>query len=125
VFEDDNLCNGTLYCDEASGFCLVNEATIPKCSGPGEGPCKPEQCDPKDGTCKALPLPTTATCDTDDFACTVERCDGKGGCAYVGEGCLCWEGSDCDPWEDGDACNGTLYCEKWAGPETDKPGACK
>ncbi|MCB9740062.1 MAG: hypothetical protein H6747_12425 [Deltaproteobacteria bacterium] len=115
AFEDGNACNGTLFCDIKSGVCEVNPATVPVCDGPGGGPCMPDQCDPKDGACKPLPLPDAATCDTDDFVCTVERCkDAK--CELVGQGCLCWEDGDCAGFEDGNACNGTLYCDKAGAP---------
>ncbi len=109
--EDGNPCNGTLYCDIGSGNCLVNPATVPKCKGDGAGPCKPEQCDPKDGSCKPLPLPDGVTCDSDDFVCTFETCQ-QGNCTFVAQACLCWEDGDCTQFEDADLCNGKLYCNK-------------
>ncbi len=115
AFDDNNPCNGTLFCDLPTGSCLVNPATKVSCDGEGEGQCKPLQCDPKDGACKALPLPDGATCDTDSFVCTTEACS-AGACKLVDESCLCWDDSDCAPFDDGNACNGTLYCNKNGGP---------
>ena len=115
AFDDDDACNGSLFCDLPTGTCLVNPATKVSCDGDGDGKCKPLQCDPKDGACKALPLPDGATCDTDSFVCTTEAC-AAGACKLVDESCLCWEDSDCAPFDDGNACNGALYCNKNGGP---------
>ena len=114
-FEDGNLCNGTLYCDKPAGKCLVNPATQKQCQGGGEGPCKPMQCQPATGECKALSQPDNTPCDSDGFACSFEACK-AGACKLIAEACLCWENSDCAAFEDGNACNGTLYCNKLAGP---------
>ena len=114
-FDDGNPCNGSLYCDKPSGNCLPNPASVPVCTSDGDGPCKPMQCDSKDGKCKAIALPDAATCDTDGFVCTAEACQ-AGACKLLLETCLCWEDGDCGPFEDGDACNGKLYCDKLAGP---------
>ena len=114
-FDDGDLCNGTLYCDKPSGQCLPNPVSVKTCSGDGDGPCKPLQCDPKDGACKAVALPDGATCDTDGTPCTAQACKG-GSCTKLGAGCPCWENADCSVAEDGNLCNGTLFCNKAANP---------
>ncbi len=115
AYDDGDLCNGSLYCDISSGLCEINPATIVSCTGDGEGPCKPDACDPKDGACKPTALPDDVTCDSDDFACTLERCK-AGACELVGQGCLCWEDGDCGAFEDDDLCNGKLYCNMAGAP---------
>ncbi len=118
AMDDGDACNGTLYCDKPTGTCLVNPATVKTCAGDA-GPSKTMACDPKSGACSAKAQTDGADCDSDGFVCTVEACSG-GSCALQQQGCLCWEAADCAPFEDGDACNGKLYCDKTAGPP-----ACK
>lgn len=118
AMDDGNACNGTLYCDKPSGSCLPNPATVKTCPGDA-GLCKTFACDPKSGTCATKAKVEGAACDSDGFVCTLEACSG-GSCALQSEGCLCWDDADCAPFEDGDACNGKLYCDKTAGPP-----ACK
>ncbi|MCB9738757.1 MAG: hypothetical protein H6747_05780 [Deltaproteobacteria bacterium] len=132
-FDDGNACNGTLYCDttEPYGSCKVNPATVVLCSGENDTVCSKNACHPADGSCK--PEPTELL---------VETCVAGKGCSYAlggaagkvecddGDGCtkndVCKEGScsggaftcgcavdaDCDAQEDGDLCNGTLYCDQ-------------
>ncbi len=142
--EDGDQCNGTLYCNKASGACLVNPATVVVCPTAGDTDCAKNVCLPQTGQCKALPraevklagcvdvdlggligkqclwLPADATatgaipCD-DSNACTVgEVCQGKA-CAGGKVTCECDEDSDCANKDDGDLCNGTPFCDKSVG----------
>jgi hypothetical protein len=60
-----------------------------------------------DGECQFTP--NTAPCD-DGNQCTVDDKCGDGVCAGVPGSCDCQEDADCDEFEDGDLCTGTLYC---------------
>ncbi len=109
-FEDKNLCNGTLYCDLKQGKCLVNPATVVVCAKGGTA-CAPNTCQAKDGTCKPTPKADGLACDKDGLSCSVDTCQ-SGKCAPSANKCLCWVAGDCAPFEDGDACNGTMFCNK-------------
>ncbi len=124
--DDDNpctqdTCNGTDGCAHSpltQGECLDQDAcTIG------------DHC--QDGVCVGSPI----ACD-DDNPCTDDECDGLGGCQFtnntaacddadpctVGDTCAdgkctgyavtcdCQENADCAALEDGDMCNGTLFC---------------
>ncbi len=73
------LCT-TDHCD-GDGHCVLKTAVDCADAAP---PCERGQyCDPTDGACKDNPdTATGAPCDTDGDRCTVEQCDGAGGCAY-------------------------------------------
>ncbi len=132
-FDDGDACNGTLYCDttEAFGACKVNAATVVLCAATDDTACSKNACHPQDGSCKPEPVELL-----------VENCVPGKGCSYAlggaagkvecddGDGCtkndVCKDGScsggaftcgcavdaDCDAQEDGDLCNGTLYCDQ-------------
>ena len=108
AFEDDNLCNGTLFCDKAKNACLLNPVTVIKCTG-GDT-CKPQTCTPKTGKCDVQDAPDGNACDADGFVCTKDSCD-KGACKAGPNDCLCGDTSDCKSFEDGDFCNGLLRCD--------------
>ncbi len=113
--EDNNLCNGTLYCDRKTDTCLVNPTTIVTCPDVNNNACRLNTCDPTDGVCAMSNL--VRSCD-DNNPCTINdtcvagSCAGTldvGGAASV---CECQQTSDCAALEDGNLCNGTLYCDK-------------
>jgi|GEM_PF-2534118 len=126
--DDGKPCNGSPYCDVATKMCRVNPASVIKCSSFKDGACVKWTCDDKDGTCKpklldpakipAKGIPTSAqsNCDTDGTSCSQELCK-DGECKHIKfvPPCGCNKTSDCAPHEDGNACNGTLYCEKATG----------
>ncbi|MSQ81776.1 MAG: hypothetical protein EXR77_02525 [Myxococcales bacterium] len=117
-FEDANLCNGTLYCSKAKlpFSCEINPSTVVQCGDGNDTVCATNACDPKAGTCKMVPTANGTLCDADDFACTTgDAC--KGGVCTAGPNqCKCEISADCGKQEDGNLCNGTLYCEKSAQP---------
>ncbi len=120
AFEDGNPCTGSLYCDAASGACLVNPATVVGCAADTDlADCVEPRCDPADGICKPTSRDEGSGCDVDDFVCTADAC-AAGTCLAGANACLCWEDAACAPFEDGDACNGSLYCDKAAEPKVCK-----
>ncbi len=120
-FEDGNPCNGTLYCDKKSFpyTCRVNAATVVTCSSATDTACAKVICNKASGTCKKTPVPDGAPC-SDGNLCSVGDACAKGACKGV-NACACQADADCAKQEDGNPCNGTLYCD------TTIPGqhACK
>ncbi|MCB9740190.1 MAG: hypothetical protein H6747_13075 [Deltaproteobacteria bacterium] len=135
--EDGDLCNGTLYCDLGSGSCKLNPATVVSCPTGDDAACAAAVCYPKSGLCQltpveklvqgckegvctwALPPPGTATktavaCD-DGEACTIGDVCAGGVCVAGKDVCFCTQDADCGGLEDGNACNGTLFCNKQSG----------
>ena len=110
-----------LYCntDTAPYTCDVIAAQVVDCSNIPTAQCSVSVCDPTDGKCKPQPTAKNSACDDND-ACTVgDTCDGKGTCAAGSDLCGCTADTDCLTEEDGDVCNGTLYCDKTAADKKD------
>ncbi|MCB9740187.1 MAG: DUF1566 domain-containing protein [Deltaproteobacteria bacterium] len=121
VFDDDNACNGTLFCDTsgAKGVCAIVPSSVVTCAGSLPGSCMTNVCAPLTGACVDVPVKDGAPCD-DGSSCTAgETCSG-GACKAATSLCQCTVNADCAPHEDGNVCNGTLYCDtaKW-------PYACR
>ncbi len=114
--EDGDPCNGILYCDKAKGECVVNPGTIVECPPGDQDACRSNQCDKKTGQCALLPVNDGGPCEYDGTPCTsIDTCV-AGKCVKPGDnGCECLEDADCAKFDDGNACNGTLYCDKLAG----------
>ena len=135
--EDGDGCNGTLFCDKQQGTCALNPATVVSCDKGKDGLCSKTVCVPATGACvtapveqlaapgcadgvcaPALPLPGVATptiaCDDGDSCTAGEFCK-EGKCIASADTCKCGSDADCDSQEDGNVCNGTLYCDKAAG----------
>ena len=158
-FEDGNLCNGTLSCQDFT--CQLAADTVVVCP-PGENLCMGSVCDPKTGNCSPVNLPDGTDCDDgnactagdacfngdcvaeepdcdDGNPCTADVCEPATGCQHdeldgddcndgnpCTEGDVCQEGEcisgengcdcdtdeDCLDNEDGNACNGTMFCEE-------------
>ena len=132
--DDDNPCtedlcdgeNGCLHTPLTQGECLDGDAcTIGDhceagiCLGSpincdDENPCTDDTCDGLGGCDFA---DNEAVCD-DANPCTVaDRCDG-GECAGTTVSCECQMDDDCAELEDGDLCNGTLFCNTAKLPHT-------
>ena len=111
--EDGNLCNGTLYCDGTAKQCLVNPATVVVCPDDG-APCTDPVCAPVTGKCAPVALPNGATCSDGKPWTTGDSCQG-GACVPGVSNKLCGKDADCVKYEDGDLCNGPLFCNKAAG----------
>lgn len=111
--EDGNLCNGTLFCDQASHTCKVNPATVVSCPKPA-GLCEVASCDAQTGQCSVEALPDNAACD-DGKSCTLGDYCSSGKCVSGTVTCVCNADSDCAAYEDGNQCNGKLFCNKVKG----------
>ncbi len=113
--EDGNACNGTLYCHAASGKCVVNPATVVFCDTDDDPTCLRDVCDPKTGVCSPSPLPKDGNSCSDGNPCTASDACAAGACKGGANTCQCQNDSECKVKEDGDLCNGTLYCDKAKG----------
>ncbi len=112
--EDGDLCNGTLYCDVATGGCKVNPKTPVTCASAADTTCTQNTCNPLTGTCALTPVKPGKVCDDGDPCTTGEIC--KGGVCTAGVVlCQCKTDVDCVAKDDGDLCNGTLFCNTATG----------
>jgi len=123
ALDDADKCNGTLYCDDKQWphVCAVSPSSVVHCKDE-TGPCQQRSCEPTTGTCvvKAVVGPggSTVTCDDGD-PCTLGDACVAGQCTSGAvDTCSCASNADCATLEDGDACNGTLYCDTDATPPT-------
>ena len=115
--EDGDLCNGLLFCDIATGACKVNPATVISCPSVGDTACTQAICVPKTGACVDVQVNAGGGCDDGDPCTFGESCT-SGVCGGGAPVCSCKSDADCKAQDDGDLCNGTLYCDP-------KLGACK
>jgi hypothetical protein len=97
---DGNPCTAADHCVE--GACV---GTPVICND--DNPCTDDQCDGAGG---CLFAPNTDSCD-DDNPCTLADACKNSTCQGVDVACDCQSDSDCVNLEDGDLCNGTLYCD--------------
>ena len=116
--EDDNLCNGTLYCDTTvfPQQCAVVAETVVTCDDPqGIGAeCLVAVCDPGTGECSQEPANDGFYCSDED-ACTVGEACLEGVCEG-GVPVNCNDGNVCstDLCDSGDGCyheNNSLPCD--------------
>jgi sulfatase modifying factor 1 len=70
-YEDGDLCNGALFCDQAPepSVCTVAPDSIVSCQQP-QNPCWTSTCTPKTGACVETERPAGAPCDDGD-PCTI------------------------------------------------------
>ena len=113
--KDDGLqCNGVPYCDKSAAVwvCKVNPAAIVVCAKSSDG-CKTLQCQEPAGQCGSVYLPDGVTCD-DGFAFTLgDSC--QNGVCEPSLMSKCQNNAECAKSEDGDPCNGILFCNKATG----------
>ncbi len=111
-FEDGNVCNGKLFCNKASKLCQVDPNSVVWCPTAQNTTCLASTCDVTTGTCLAKPVHQGLSCDADGNPCTVGDVCLDGQCGAGTNTCSCKLDGDCAPFEDGDKCNGKLYCNK-------------
>jgi hypothetical protein len=109
--DDGNKCNGTLYCDQKDGTCKLNPATVVLCQSVYDTACTTHSCNPLTGGCEATLKLDGTPCDADGTSCTADdQCLG-GFCNAGTSTCVCQTNADCTKKDDGNLCNGSLYCE--------------
>ena len=109
-----DLCSGTPYCnkDALPYTCVINPATVVDCPAIGAA-CQQNGCDAATGKCAVTPK-TGAACDDGNVCTHNDKCAATGKCAGGENFCKCDSDKDCASDEDGDLCNGTLFCQKTA-----------
>ncbi len=110
--DDGDLCNGTLYCAPSTGTCQANPATVVLCPTVDDTACTKNTCAPKTGACAQKPVADGSECDADGSPCTpVDTC-AEGLCKVDSANtCKCASTEACAKYDDGDLCNGNLYCD--------------
>jgi len=130
---DGNLCTGDV-CDKVNGNCQHPPVTDgiacedgiactqgdnckagtcgagPQLACDDGNPCTKDTCDPSKGKC-AFALTDGAPCQ-DGNGCTDGDACKAGKCLSGKVTCQCQETADCAAQEDGNLCNGTLFCDK-------------
>ncbi len=121
--DDGDLCNGLPYCDKSDpqqAVCKTKPNTQVVCKTVDDTACLKNTCAPKTGQCAPVPVTAGAPCD-DGNPCTKSDYCVLGSCTGGAVVCVCQKDEDCKGKEDGNQCNGTLYCDK---SDPAKP-ACK
>ena len=124
----DDACNQTKgcihtaqngQCDDGDQCTVKDQCDGDKCIGTGKKDCSDgkectnDGCDSKKG-CINEPA-TNVKCE-DGNGCTVgDNCE-NGTCKAGANKCTCFTDDDCKKEEDGNACNGTLFCDKTKSP---------
>ncbi len=112
--DDGNPCNGALFCDTKAGKCVVNPASVIKCSSNDDTDCLASTCSKTTGICQLTARPTSTKCDDDDKCTSGDHCSG-GQCVPGNVTCACKTNKDCLAFDDGDKCNGIPICDKTSG----------
>ena len=104
--DDGNICTASDGCDGG------------KCSGSAVNcddgnPCTDDSCDPKSG---CVHTNNSGVCSDNDPCTEGDSCKDGGCTSGTTNNCNCSGDGDCAQYEDGDKCNGTLYCAKAAAP---------
>ena len=133
-FDDENACNGTLFCDKSNGQCVVNPASVVVCPSAFDTACQHNQCQPKTGTCAQVPVNTGGQCDADGNPCTANDWCSEGVCKPGALVCNCQLDQDCKGLQGEDLCVGVMYCDlkiheckpaKITTCDTSQDGACQ
>ncbi len=110
-YEDGDACNGTLFCNKAKKECQLNPKTVVVCPTADDTVCKKAVCQPKDGSCKTTAVNDGGACDDGNTCTKGEACKaGQCSATIASDVCGCKADADCKDYEDGDLCNGTLFC---------------
>ncbi|MCO4762094.1 MAG: hypothetical protein KC502_11355 [Myxococcales bacterium] len=146
--DDDNLCNGKLFCDKTGkiGVCKVAPSSVVECDTSSDGTCLKTACEPKTGKCIGTKEADGKACDADGSICTegdackggacttgakancddknpctTDSCDKAAGCAHIANQASCdADGNACTV---GDGCKDKL-CLKGAKKPCDDSNAC-
>jgi hypothetical protein len=88
--------------------CVAGECTGTPALCDDKNPCTDDTCG-VDGGC--LFVNNNAACDDGDPCTVADQCK-AGECSGVAVSCDCQEDADCAALEDGNLCNGSLFCDK-------------
>ncbi|MCO4761331.1 MAG: DUF4215 domain-containing protein [Myxococcales bacterium] len=114
---DGSACTSNDLCD-GKGACVGLNIDV-KVTCDDSNVCTKEGCDPKAKggglTAGCTHSPAAGTCE-DGNPCTNGDACAAGKCAAGKNVCACEKDSECSDKEDGNLCNGTLYCNKAKAP---------
>lgn len=113
-------CKGNYYCNKNNpngAVCTLNFKTVVECKA-SKNPCQQIACNSKTGKCEVTLSQDGAVCKGQFDSCHPNNVCQKGECSkgkFDTSNPLCEceydNGVDCQKKEDGNACNGTLYCD--------------
>jgi cysteine-rich repeat protein len=100
-------------CDDGDVCTLADHCEAGTCKGSAincddNNPCTDDACNPTGG---CVYINNYDECDDMD-PCTVKDTCTDGACSGFQVPCDCMDDTDCEALEDGDMCNGTLYCQQ-------------
>ncbi len=98
--KDGDSCTVGDHC--TGGECVGNPVVCDD-----SNPCTDDSCNGLGG---CLFAPNADDCDDNDPCTVADECS-QGECAGVAINCDCQQDADCQGLEDGNLCNGTLYCD--------------
>ena len=110
--DDKDACTGPDLCKQGACVGLAKSATV--CND--GNPCTADSCDKALG---CVNVPNSASCDDGNSCTKGDTCKG-GKCVGSQTICECVQDGDCAAKDDGNACNGVLFCDK-----SKQPFACK
>lgn len=107
--DDGNPCTVGDSCGTGGCDGQVIDVTLPLAQGgcADGNPCTTDSCQPATGC--SHKAENGLPCD-DGNPCTKQDTCSSGACKPGTFDCMCVKDSDCQSFEDGDLCNGTLYC---------------
>ncbi|MCB9740467.1 MAG: hypothetical protein H6747_14485, partial [Deltaproteobacteria bacterium] len=115
---DGDPCTGVPYCDKSSGkgVCTLNPASVVVCSTAADTACRKNTCNKQLGSCVLTPVPDgdKVVCDDGDACTTGEVCI-AGACTGGVDTCKCSSDAECAGQDDGNLCNGTMFCNLQSG----------
>lgn len=121
--EDENLCNGTLTCENNN--CVIDPESVVVCDASANTLCSSQKCESALGECAPTPINEGLDCN-DTSACTQEEiclagscgngvainCDDQNSCTFDScdplSGCIYIHSEN--PCDDGDECTGDDIC---------------
>jgi hypothetical protein len=97
---DESFCTAGDHCQ--AGVCVGDDVSCDDANG-----CTDDSCDPLKGCVHA---DNAAVCDDGDPCTENDGCK-YGACGGTPIGCDCYANEGCQKFEDGNLCNGTLFCD--------------
>gem|GEM_PF-3517511 len=110
---DDTLCSAE-FCDKNTKKCRINPALTVKCPTDKNTACLKAACIPSTGLCEMTAAAANTACDDGDKCTTGDICKG-GACKGGTNTCSCKTTADCSKLDDGNTCNGLMFCNKSSG----------
>ncbi|MBT9556734.1 MAG: hypothetical protein IV100_11940 [Myxococcales bacterium] len=107
-YDPGDPCVGAFSC--VTGSCQITPGTASVCPTGAVNACNLHGCVEGNGSCAAIPVSKGTACDDGD-PCTLGDACQAGVCQPGDRQCPCSADADCEVYEDGDRCNGTLVCK--------------